>query len=215
MEMNDYFQLSESTLAKTSYDTSKKEMMISEDIPAYHFDKIKEQYLKELKQGPKEMPLSNDALVKIGEHFAFVEFKNGTIDNKTNGEIKLKLCESLLLYLDIEHKTISDTRETMDYILVYNEMVKNDKKVSKQFSVKQYNQANEIAASNSLAYITHRLQTMAKSNHTLPHMNDVQFGMERFQNLYFRKVYTIPKCEADAFFKLLSQAPEKSDKIAG
>lgn len=48
---------------------------------------------------------------------AFVEFKNGRVKNQN---VKNKLRDSLLIFLDVTGKTISYTRKHADFIVVYN-----------------------------------------------------------------------------------------------
>ena len=66
----------------------------------------------------EECAASVDALLETDENIAFVEFKNGKVNNRN---IKDKIRDSLLLFCDLTKQTISDTRKNLDFIVVYNE----------------------------------------------------------------------------------------------
>ena len=46
-----------------------------------------------------------------------IEFKNGAIDKD---EIRNKIIESLIIFNDLTQSKIEDTRQNMDFVLVYN-----------------------------------------------------------------------------------------------
>ncbi len=106
----------EATLKELSKDNTNSEYMTESPEIAIDFDKVKDVYIKDIH--PKSKPASNDALKYIDDQFYFIEFKNGNIANVKN--IRDKIFESLLMFLDITDKTISYTRDKGNYILVYN-----------------------------------------------------------------------------------------------
>jgi hypothetical protein len=73
---------------------------------------------------PHNRPKSCDVLIKVNDNYYFIEFKNGRIREEPEGyEIREKVLESLLLFLDIIDQTISYSRQNCYFILVYNEDV--------------------------------------------------------------------------------------------
>jgi hypothetical protein len=108
----------------------------------------------------------------------FIEFKNGVISRKNGdadpkkiSEIKLKIFDSLLILTDIISKAVSFTRKNLNYVLVYNEEKNSLKCIAKYF--------------------------IGKSGHG-KHL--IRFGLERFETLYFKNVFTYTEKEFETEF---------------
>lgn len=119
------FSSNRSTLKETSKDDSNTECMTESDIEVINFDKVKEDYVKNLSA---KGAASLDALVIYEDRIELIEFKNGCLV-KREKENKLeyigkKIRDSLLLLCDILNKNISYTRNHVDFILIYNESKK-------------------------------------------------------------------------------------------
>lgn len=185
----------ESTLKICSWDDYNKVHMVENENKVINFDQVKEEYVKNLKKGPCELPCSNDALFKTDDKYYFIEFKNGIIDNKTNAQIKMKVYDSLLILSDIEKMSISDTRESVFYVLVFNDDNIDSNKISKQFNKEEYNRHNQVQPSPNRSLILSCLDDLSGD------FGKAQFGMARFENFIFKKVYTIPKFRFENFIE--------------
>ena len=117
------------TLKATSYDEEHDTYMVECTLSVCSFDKVKEWYVENRVPSSNPNPKSNDALYFREDECFFIEFKNGRIDNRVNFELNKKIYDSLFILFDSDCvdkkgedvKTISYTREHMNYILVYNE----------------------------------------------------------------------------------------------
>lgn len=111
----------QTSLRKTSKDDNNKNnisFMTESMLRVINFDAVAKEYARNHKL--KGIPTSNDALFVHDEHMFFIEFKNGVIDKKTQHNIKEKIFDSVLILTDILNESISYTRKTIEYILVYN-----------------------------------------------------------------------------------------------
>ena len=127
MEYNLYetFRGHISTLKECSKDHSDPgciKFMTESQLEAINFDTVKTKYANDLVLS-EECAASVDALLETDENIAFVEFKNGKVNNRN---IKDKIRDSLLLFCDLTKQTISDTRKNLDFIVVYNEEKKEN-----------------------------------------------------------------------------------------
>ena len=188
INLEDYkiFKDSKKSLKELSKDDSnndKIEFMTESEIEVIDFDSVKTKYTNEL-QLSEETAKSVDALTETCDGLAFVEFKNGNMKNE-KAKVKEKIRDSLLLFCDITNKTVSYTREKMDFVLVYN-IEKNPlpNQVAK----------NEVRDSVSREAIAKYFLSMA--NKEL-----IRFDLERFQTLYFKNVHTYSKAEFDLYWK--------------
>jgi len=142
-------------------------------INVINFDYVTKKHIKNKRFGG-DRAASNDALyIKNNDEIYFIEFKNGKIDTEAKLEIKLKICESLLIFMDIINKDLSFTRESVKYILVYNQ---------------------EKNASESKDYLyKHKIEEKAKEK-------SIQASLRRFEKLYFKEVFTVTKEEFETVF---------------
>lgn len=121
IELADYaiFQAHKNSLHELSKDDSDYNnivYMTDSKIAAVDFDAVKREYANELGLS-EEVAASADALLDAADGIAFIEFKNGKVNNRN---VKDKVRDSLLIFCDIVQKELSYTRENVDFILVYN-----------------------------------------------------------------------------------------------
>lgn len=173
------------TLKELSKDDIHDEYMTESNEIAINFDKVKDLYIKDI--NPVHLPSSNDALKYINEDFYFIEFKNGNIRNVKN--IRDKIYESLLIFLDITENTISYTRIKGNYILVYNYQK------SKEFIKKEIKKRIEQDCNKKLD--SYEVQDSPHFNDFLFAVSDLAkynidfFGLKaRFGKIYFNTVET-------------------------
>lgn len=183
------FKKNMSTFKETSYDKDGEEpgYMTDSQIQVINFDKVKDGYIKNL--ALSNTPCSNDALYfgKDNKIF-FVEFKNGVLDERPrrNFNICKKIYDSLLIFNDIVNKNISFCRENLYFILVYNEN-KNKREACKTEQEE-----------SSKAIISKKIHKKAKKKF-------IRFGLDRFEKLYFKEVFTYTESEfEDAFLSQIS-----------
>ena len=185
LEEYEIFTSNISTLRQTSKDNheGKNIYMTNSKLKVINFDGVKKKYVKPIRL--VEMPKSNDALyIGTSDDITFIEFKNGYIDKKKRFDICIKIFDSLLIFMDIVKKTADYTRGHLDYILVYNEtrnpMERNDK------SDVQFSESRTVIAKTLI-------EKKARKKF-------IRFGLERFEKLYFRAVYTYTEREFEDNF---------------
>ena len=172
------------TFKETSYDKDGKEprYMTNSEIQVINFDKVKNWYIKDMFLS--STPCSNDALY-IGKDnkIFFVEFKNGALEKnkKMIFNVYNKIYDSLLIFNDIVHQNISFCRENLYFILVYNE----SKNCSEERETKQEDSPK--------AMISKRIHNKAKKKF-------VRFGLEKFEKIYFKEVFTYTESEFENLF---------------
>lgn len=180
-----------STLKECSGDNSDGStirFMTESQIEAVNFDKFKTKYTNDLRLS-EECAASTDALLQTDTGLAFVEFKNGKVNNRN---VKDKIRDSLLLFCDFTQKTISYTREHVDFIVVYNE--------EKNPLPNQYKKQTNTDAPSRTEISRYFL---GKGNQEL-----ILFDLERYQHLYFREVHTYTKEQFGNYIeKTLSGGP--------
>ena len=153
-------------------------------LDVVNFDVVKDKYIAAL--AVPEAPKSNDAFYasEAGEMY-FIEFKSGVISREKTFEIRLKIFDSLLILTDIAKVDISDTRQSLSYILVYNE-TKNPR---------IENEKEELQVSPSRTEIAKHISKKGQKEF-------IRFSLERFQTLYFKNVFTVTEEEfEDKFVK--------------
>jgi len=162
------FDNNKATLKETSkfYHDGSEMFMTDSMLMVINFDSVKYEYIKYL--GLSEPPKSNDALfLDESGNYYFIEFKNGFIGEAKVFEINRKILDSLLIFTDIIGKGISFTRESMNYILVYNKDKNQDAPLNIDFK-------------------THQIEKNAKRKL-------IRFGLGRFEKLFFKEVFTLSK----------------------
>jgi len=170
-----------STMMETSKCTSSGTVMTESQLCVVNFDDVKKSYIKKL--SVPEMPKSSDALFtdKKGGMY-LIEFKNGVMDTEKIYAVRLKIFDSLLILTDILEKGVSTTRQSLNYILVYNENKNPLKKEN-----------DEVQNSKSKRQI--KKHYLAKGKKRL-----IEWSLARFEGLYFKNVYTITKDEFQSDF---------------
>ena len=164
-----------STLKEASKDDNDKNnirYMINDTRDVVDFDMVKTKYANKLGLS-EEVAKSADALYDGKNKDVFIEFKNGNMANQKSA-VRDKVRNSLLLFGDITGRSISYTRNSAEFVLVYNEKKNTDiKRVKKSF-------VQNSESRDKIAGVVHRY---AKEEF-------VRFGMEIFKGLFFRDVHT-------------------------
>ena len=173
-----------STFKETSYDKDSAEprYMTDSQIQVINFDKVKDCYIKDM--ALSNTPCSNDALyIGKDDKIFFVEFKNGVLDKKPrrNFNICKKIYDSLLIFNDIVDKNISFCRENLYFILVYNE----NKNGNEECEMKQEDSSKTL---------------ISKIIHHKAKKKFVRFGLDIFEKIYFKEVFTYTEKEFENIF---------------
>ncbi|WP_294563820.1 hypothetical protein [uncultured Succinatimonas sp.] len=193
----DIFKSNLTSLKNASHDKNKNEYMTHSCIEVINFDKVKEQYIKNLYL--KEPPSSNDCLVfnNKNKKWLFIEFKNGQINKIVQAELKKKIYDSLLILFDILQKdnaNISASRIYIDYILVYNDKANINSKDPILIQKRLSDPAN-VEYSNSFINLAKSIAKTTKSEHL------ICFKLSSFKNFCFNDVYTFNQKEFEEYIK--------------
>lgn len=194
IKLSDYPIFSEnlSTLKETSVDKRDSNnyiYMTESNRPVVSFDLVKEKYTENL--GLSSVPKSNDALFDDENgKLIFVEFKNGYIDSKKQFDIRKKIYDSTLIFSDIVSVGISNLRQCMEYVLVYNESANA---TNPDISDKK---ANYVQESTSFDKFAKTISGLAKDEY-------VGFGVKMFENYCFKKVHTYTESEFEKYLATL------------
>lgn len=162
-------------------DPNDIQYMTESELQAVDFDKVKEEYERSLGLVSDHAD-SVDAIMCTPESIVFIEFKNGKMKSE-RAKVKTKMRDSLLIFGGITGKTITYTRQHVDYILVYNES-KNPLPNQLTRDVEQ--------DSPSKRFIAKHLAQKGKQEFIL-------YDLERFKQLYFREVHTYTQHEFETF----------------
>ena len=189
MEMQDYknieiFKNNISTFKETSHDANGRcsRYMTESEIEVINFDKVKEDYVRGMNLS--KMPCSNDALyIDKDKKIFFVEFKNGQMQNGKIYNVYNKIYDSLLIFNDIVKENISFCRQNVYFLLVYNE--------EKNSGLERYKK-QEVSSKAAISKLIHN---KAKKKF-------VRFGLEQFEKLYFKEVFTYTESEFEEKFLL-------------
>lgn len=179
-----------SNLKELSKDTSNSDdiqYMTEYQVEAVNFDAVKTEYANSLEMS-EEVASSCDALLEMPESLVFIEFKNGSMKNAKRN-VKDKIRDSLLIFCDIVNQNISATRESLDFILIYN-IFKNPLP----------NKMTRDEHSNSSSRDAIGKYFMKKGHNEL-----ILFDLERFKNIYFREVHTYSKEEFAHYMKTINK----------
>ena len=201
------FQNYLSTLKKTSLDkgSGQKKYMTESEMLVVDFDKVKKAYVRELGVKPKSMPCSSDAL-HIGKdgNISFIEFKNGKINYMQRYNIHQKIYDSLLIFGDMTGKGLSFCREHADFILVYNEL--KNREEEKEEEEKGETGEGEAGKGKSKGGEQRQIQesdsrvAIGKYFSRKGKKNFVRFDLEKFENFYFKNVFTFTEKEFEDEF---------------
>lgn len=164
--------------------SDNKKFMTECELPATDFDTVKGSYAKSLGLN-KGIIRSVDALMRNEQTKTdfLIEFKNGKIvakkrelieeDDELISEIKEKVRDSLLIYNDLSKTFISNTRNNVVLIVVYNE--------EKNPNVSESQQAIHKAV-------------MSRAEEEI-----VRFKLSNFKKIYFKEVHTYTETQFKEF----------------
>lgn len=180
-----------STLKEVSFDEEHDEYMVESDLQVCWFDKVKEWYVKNKIPLANPNPKSNDALFFGEKESYFIEFKNGRINNTVNYEIIKKIYDSLFILFDLNYEdkeankvdSISYTRANMNYILVYNE-----ERYAEAGPTRQTQEG--IERQKSRVNISPHRDKLYSTIRKLGNQTFIKFGLDQFENYFFKNVYT-------------------------
>lgn len=154
---------------------NKETPLIDSEFKCICFDEVKTQYFN--KNNSKAYSCSNDALISFKGIDCFVEFKD--TDDLDGKELYIKIRDSLLIYLDIMDVKLSDTKDSLGYILVYNPL-KN-----KNYDYK---------------YIEDNVHGFSG-----PYNREVKHLRKNLEGLYFKYVYCMTPSEFELELKKYSE----------
>ena len=195
----------QSSLEEVSYDNENDIYMSNSQMQVCSFDKVKEWYVSEKIPLANPNPKSNDALYFGENECYFIEFKNGKITNQVNFEINKKIYDSLFILFDLEYRdkkgnlvnSISYTRSSMTYILVYNEENSLNSRPTRQ-TEEGKNRQQEVSSSRHRNELYKTMRKLAKEEFIL-------FGLDQFENYLFKKVHTYTEKEFEQNFVMCQQ----------
>lgn len=180
------FKKNISTFKETSLDDCDGNKIYMTESPkkVINFDTVKDDYVRDMRLS--DIPCSSDALhIGNNEKYTFIEFKNGKMNNQKVYDVYYKIYDSLLILIDISDKNISYFRNHLNFILVYNEGKNKDcRGIDKQ----------EVQISPSkIAIGKYFYEEKAKKKF-------IRFGLDRFEKLYFKEVFTYNEKEFEEKF---------------
>ena len=108
------------TLKDCSYDKTNGVYLTDSNIVVLNFDEIKREYTQRLHVSEGGL-CSVDALFQIRNTLFFIEFKNRPFSKSLSKEVKKKISDSVLLYLDMTDGRLTTFRENSEFILVYSD----------------------------------------------------------------------------------------------
>lgn len=179
-----------SSFKETSHDTDSEVpgYMTDSEIQVINFDKVKESYIKNMSLS--NTPCSNDALYIGSKKLCFVEFKNGVMNRNKVFNVYNKIYDSLLIFNDIIKENISFCRNNLYFILVYNE------------GKNPYEKNETKQEDSSKAIISKYVHNKAKKKF-------VRFGLDKFEKIYFKAVFTYTESEFENIF--LTEIDDKTE----
>ena len=175
-----------SNLKELSIDDSDKDnihYMTDSLKEAVDFDTVKASYANDLDLS-EECASSVDGIFKNSNNLVFVEFKNGNMKGEKR-KVKDKIRDSLLIFGHITGVHIADTREWLEFVLVYN--------IEKNPMPNQV-QRESVRESYSRVEIAKHFSKKAKEEF-------IRFGLERFKTLYFKEVHTYSEEEFEEYLQ--------------
>ena len=171
------------TLMEASKDDSGIDdcYMTDSKIEVTDFDMVKRHYANAL-HCSEECAASVDALLSVDDTVTFIEFKNGKVNNRN---VKDKLRDSLLIFLDVTGKTISYTRENAELIVVYNP----DKNGSRS-------KQSDVDMSSGKSRIDIGKHFMKKAKEEL-----VLFDIGKYAPIYYKNMHTYSMEEFETYLQ--------------
>lgn len=170
-------------LSKDDSDKNNIKYMTESLRVAVDFDAVKTKYTNDLNLS-EESATSVDGVFEEQNNLVFVEFKNGDM-KKEKRKVKDKLRDSLLIFCDITGQQIKNTRDWLEFILVYN-IDKNP--IPNNIEIEQ------VQESYSRIAIAKHFTSKAKKEF-------VRFDLEKYTRLYFKNVHTYSKDEFENYLK--------------
>lgn len=135
-----------------------------------------------------EEPKSNDALFMTDKgELVFVEFKNGFMDAEKKFAVRKKIYDSVIILTDILNLGISEIKDKLQYILVYNETVNEE-----EGDVKK--KKSHVQSSEAFDFFAKSVSRMAKKEY-------ICFGVRIFENYCFKEVHTYTEKEFEQFLQ--------------
>lgn len=191
--LNDYplFASRHTTLKKASCDdrAGVKVYMTDSTLDVVAFDKIKNAYCKKYRLS--ELPESNDALFEDDKgNYVFVEFKNGFIAQKIVFELQKKIYDSVFMFSGVTSLGIPEMRETLSYILVYNDKAN----CGNEDKILQEKLKSAVSSSPSLDSIGKATAKWAKNEY-------ICFGLSFFKGFCFKEVHTYTQGEFEQYLE--------------
>ncbi len=188
MNVNECYMLFDTftaTLKETSKDDTKHQYMTESLLDVISFDKVKLKYAEERHLVDK--PHSCDAIyLDNNGELNFIEFKNSKNKRKIKEmEIKEKVYESILMFLDKTDKRISEIAENVNFILVYNKEALEKNTKNKYLDSKDISSFKEIEGEFTDFAKTHI----------------IHFNLESLKNFCFKEVYTLNREEFEEHLK--------------
>lgn len=165
----------------TSCDTSNNCIVYEDKSEVLNFDAVEDCYYNNLPNdlhAKKIRTADALALSTDSNSLYMVEFKNGKY---SQGEISEKMLDSLLLYSDITDENMSQFREKLIFILVYN---------ADKISLRP----RGISISPSQKKIENTVSAFANSDPIL-------FKLGKYKGVYFKNIYTYTEEKFRAFME--------------
>lgn len=169
--------------SKDDSDPNNIQYMTSSEAEVVNFDLVKRKYANGLGLS-EEVATSVDAVISFSDGVLFVEFKNGKVNNR---DIKDKVRDSLLIFLEIIKNDIDFSRNNIDFVLVYN--------IEKNALPNQLKKG-EPQETPSRVFIADYFAKKAKREF-------IRFDLEKYEGLYFRNIHTYSKERFEEYFKTL------------
>ena len=182
------------TLQTASKDSANERCLSDSTTLVINFDKVKERYCRTLTKSTESMA-SVDALFESKGRLFFVEFKS-KVSKQEKIRIKRKASDSILLFLDVVNKRLSEFRTQAEFVLVYGNATC---KAGADESTTAHDE--ETAPQHS------GMDAFEKSMGALAGSPIIKFEMGSLQGVHFAAVHTLDENEFRAF---LSQHPIES-----
>lgn len=183
MTFDDVFSPYFRTLKETSLDDKNSYWMSSSDMPVVYFDAVKRDYCNRYGKS-EEASASVDAVFMHGESCCFVEFKHvDSLNGHQVNDIKRKLHDSLLIFLDMMKYDLEYSRDNIHFILVVTD------KCIRNHETDQINGKK----SPSLNSMVESLEKLSKTRLTL-------YGLGLQEKVFVNRVSTLSESDFNNMF---------------